>query len=191
MTNSANLKLDATTRILHLGLAVFGTWAWWLGDSAHDYHRADHAGYTLHLWIGLSFTAFLLARLAYGAFGPRAQRFTAWVPCTRERFAFVIADIRSLARLRIPAPVSHQGLNAAVQSLALLLFTWQGVSGAVISLAVTPGQRAHGVLDTLMDLHGTAGVWIPVYLVLHVGATVLHALTGRQIWKKMLFLSHT
>jgi cytochrome b len=181
-------KLDLTTRILHLGLAVFGTWAWWLGDGAHDYHHADHSGYTFHMWIGLSFTAFLVARLGYGFFGPRALRFNAWVPYTRARFAFVIQDLRTLLQFRVPTPVSHQGLNAAVLSLALLLFTWQGTSGVIMSLAITPGVRTTGWLHLLKEIHATAGVWIPVYLVLHVGAVVLHALTGHQIWKKMLFL---
>ncbi|MGH8401138.1 MAG: cytochrome b/b6 domain-containing protein, partial [Gammaproteobacteria bacterium] len=124
----------------------------------------------------------------YGFFGPRASRFDTWVPYTRARFALVMDDLRTLARFRIPKPVSHQGLNAAVISLALLLFTWQGISGAIMSLAITPGMRTHGWVHTIQDLHGTGGTWIPGYLILHVGATVLHALNRQQIWKKMLFL---
>jgi hypothetical protein len=29
-------QLDVPTRVLHLGLVVFGVWAWWIGDDAHD-----------------------------------------------------------------------------------------------------------------------------------------------------------
>ncbi|HEX6550101.1 MAG TPA: cytochrome b/b6 domain-containing protein [Gammaproteobacteria bacterium] len=188
MNSNESVQLDVTTRILHLGLAIFGTWAWWLGDEAHDFHRVDHSGYTLHMYVGLTFAAFLAARLGYGFFGPRNQRFSTWVPYTRARFALVTNDLRSLARFRVPNPVSHQGLNAAVTSLALVLFTWQGLSGTLMSLLITPGQRSHGWLDAMQDVHSAAGVWIPVYLVLHVGAVILHALTKHQIWKKMLFL---
>lgn len=173
---------------MHLGLAVFGVWAWWLGEDAHDFHRADHSGFEIHMWVGLTFSGFLLARLAYGFFGPSSSRFSRWVPYTRERFAAAIADFRTLSKFRVPEPVTHQGLNALVQSLALLLFTWQGISGTLMSIYIVPGQRSTGWLDTLQDIHSAASVWIPGYLILHVGAVVLHALTGHQIWKKMLFL---
>jgi cytochrome b len=182
------VKLDIPTRIMHLGLAFFGVWAWWLGDGAHDYHRADHSGYIWHMYVGLAFSAFLAARLAYGFFGPRALRFSAWVPYTRARLSAAITDLRTFSGFRVPEPVTHQGLNALVQSLALLLFTWQGISGTLMSMLITPGERVHGWLHTLQDIHGIASVWIPGYLILHVGAVVLHALTGHQIWKKMLFL---
>ncbi|HEY1773949.1 MAG TPA: cytochrome b/b6 domain-containing protein [Gammaproteobacteria bacterium] len=187
--SSQDVKLDVPTRVLHLGLAVFGTWAWWIGDGAHDYHKPDHSGYTLHMYVGLTFTAFLALRLLWGFIGPRELRFTAWFPWTRERFAKVKADVMILARFRMPEPVTHRGLNAMVQSLALLLFTWQGASGTLMSMLIVPGQRTSGWLHTLQDLHGTGSVWIPTYLALHVGAAVLHALTGRQIWRKMIFLN--
>lgn len=188
MNHGQPVKLNVTTRILHLGLAVFGTWAWWLGEDAQDYHRVDHSGYTLHMWVGLSFSAFLLTRLGYGLFGPHASRFNTWVPYTRARLALVMDDLHTLKRFHMPQPLTHQGLNAVVQSIALLLFTWQGVSGTIMSMTITPGVRAHGWLHMLQEVHSAASVWIPGYLILHVGATVLHAFTGHQIWKKMLFL---
>lgn len=188
MNDNTPAELDVTTRILHLGLAICGTWAWWLGDGAHDFHRVDHSGYILHMWVGLSFAAFLLLRLGYGFFGPRSQRFSTWMPYTRTRFAHVIADVRTLLRFRIPEPVTHQGLNAAIISLALLLFTFQGISGTIMSVYITPGARPEHWLRPIIELHGTGGVWIPAYLILHVGATVLHALTRHQIWKKMVFM---
>ena len=96
--------------------------------------------------------------------------------------------MRTLLRFKMPEPVAHRGLNAAVQSAGLLLFTWQAVCGTVLSVYIVPGTRAVGWLHTLKELHQTASVWIPTYLALHVGATVLHALTGHQIWKKMVFM---
>lgn len=183
-----SVKIDIPTRVLHLGLAVFGVWAWWLGDDAHDYHKPVQTGYYLHMYVGLAFTAFLAARLLYGCFGPRESRFSAWLPYTRERLAAVGADLRTLFRFRMPEPVPHQGLNALVQGLGLLLFTWQGASGTLMALLIVPGQRATGWLREVMELHHSASVWIPIYLALHLGAALLHAITGRQIWRKMIFL---
>jgi cytochrome b len=175
--------------VLHLGLVVFGVWAWWIGEDAHDYHKPDHSGYMLHMYVGLTFSAFLLLRLLYGFFGPRASRFSAWVPYTRERLAQVWADLRTFARFKLPEPVPHQGLNALVQSLGLLLFTWQGASGALMSILIVPGERTHGWLSVVREIHHEwSGIWIPAYLVLHIGAAALHAFTGRQIWRKMIFL---
>lgn len=182
------IKLDIPTRVLHIGVAVFGTWAWWIGEDAGDYDKALHPNYTLHEYVGLTFGAVLALRLLYGFFGPVSQRFTAWVPYTHERFAQVKQDVLTLLRFKMPEPAAHRGLNAAVQSLGLLLFTWQAVCGTLLSLYIVPGTRAIGWLHTLKELHQTASVWIPTYLALHIGATVLHAVTGHQIWKKMVFM---
>lgn len=182
-------KLDVPTRVFHLGLVVFGVWAWWIGDEAGDYHKPDHSHYLLHMWVGITFTVFLILRLVWGFFGPKESRFTTWMPVTRERLAAVWTDIRTLTRFRMPAPVTHRGLNAAVQGLGLLLFTWQGVSGTLMAILITPGERTTGWLSAMREIHQEGGaVWIPTYLALHVGAAALHAMTGHQIWRKMIFL---
>lgn len=182
-------RLDVPTRVFHLGLVVFGVAAWWLGEDADDYHRADHSGYTLHMYVGLAFTAFLLLRLIWGFVGPRELRFSAWLPYTRERLAYVKEDLRTLARFKLPEPVTHRGFNALVQGLGIILFTWQGASGALMSLLITPGEKTHGWLSVMREVHQEWGaIWIPTYLALHVGAAVLHAFTGKHIWRKMVFL---
>lgn len=181
-------RLDVPTRILHIGLLFFGVWAWWIGEDAGDYHKPAHHGYILHMYVGLIFTGFLTLRLLWGFVGPREARFSTWVPYTRERRAAVGADLRTLFRFRMPEPVTHRGLNALVQSLGLLLFTWQGASGTLMSMLIVPGQRVTGWLHDVKELHQAASVWIPTYLVLHVGAAMLHAFTGQQIWRKMVFL---
>jgi len=184
----SDVKLDLPTRVLHAGVAVLGVWAWWIGEDAGDYHKPVHPNFTLHEYVGLAFTAVLALRLLYGFFGPKALRFSVWLPYTRERWATVTADLRTLSRFRVPEPRVHRGLNALVQGLGLLLFTWQAACGTVLSIYIVPGQRATGWLHSLKELHQLASVWIPTYLVLHIGATALHALTGRQIWKKMVFM---
>ena len=185
----SSVKLDIPTRVLHLGLVVFGVWAWWIGEDAHDYHKPDHSGYVLHMYVGLCFAAFLSLRLVWGFIGPCELRFSAWLPYTRERLAYVKADLQTLRRFKMPGPVVHRGLNAAVQGLGLLLFTWQGFSGTLMSLLIVPGEKTVGWLSVVREIHQEwGGVWIPTYLALHVGASVLHAMTGKQIWKKMVFL---
>ena len=96
-TNGA--KLDLTTRVLHLGLALFGVAAWWTGEDANDYAHPDHGGYTLHLWLGIGMALFVALRLVWGVAGPPAARFTEWVPWNAARLKLVIDDIKGLLRL--------------------------------------------------------------------------------------------
>lgn len=186
--DNTDVKLDIPTRVLHVGIAVLGIWVWWIGEDAGDYHKPLHPGFTLHEYVGIAFSAVLALRLIYGFIGPRALRFSAWVPYTRERLEAVKQDVRSLLRFKMPEPSVHRGLNAAVQSLGLLLFTWQAACGVIMSIYIVPGERATGWLHDLKELHQAASVWIPTYLALHIGATVLHAITGKHVWKKMVFM---
>lgn len=180
--------LDRATRLLHLGLAVFGVWAWWIGDRAGDYKRVAHSGYTQHMWVGIAFTAFLLARIVWGLAGPESARFAKWVPWNAARFRLVTEDLRTLLRFHVPDRPSHLGLAGLVQALGLLAFLWLGASGVLLALTITPGIPVIGWVHAIKELHEIGKVLVPVYLVLHVGAVVLHAIAGKPIWKKMLFL---
>ena len=51
-----------------------------------------------------------------------------------------------------------------------------------------PGQKASGVLHFIMEIHEIGEGLIPVFIALHAGAVILHALAGRHKWRKMVFL---
>lgn len=185
--------LDAVTRFLHLGLAVFGVWAWlvgsgWIGAGAGDYDHPDHSWYLQHRWVGITFTAFLFARILWGFVGPASARFAEWVPWTRERLRLVIEDVRSLLHLRIPDRPTHVGLSGFVQALGLLVFLWLGVSGLSNAIAITPGVKLTGWPRVIKHWHEIGDVLVPAYLILHVGGAAAHSLVGKHVWKKMLFL---
>lgn len=193
MGTSTDQPLDSVSRFLHLGLAVFGVWAWligsgWIGAGAGDYKKADHFWYTQHMWVGITFTAFLLARILWGFVGPKSVQFRNWVPWNAALFKPVVEDLRTLLRFRIPDRPAHQGLSGLVQTLGLLVFLWLGLSGLVLSVTITPGSKLGGWPHAIKELHEIGDVLVPAYLILHVGAVLLHSLTGKQVWKKMLFL---
>ena len=50
-----------------------------------------------------------------------------------------------------------------------------------------PGQKAGGVIHFIQDMHEIGEGAIPVFLGLHVGAVILHALFGRHLWRRMVF----
>lgn len=186
---SPSEKLDVVTRLLHLGLAILAVTEWLLGLTvAGSYDEPQHTGYLVHMWLGISFTTLLLLRVLWGFVGPAAVRFVNWVPWSTARLALVWEDIRALCRLRIPPRTSHEGLAGLVQALGLLAFLWIGLTGLVISTQITPGMRLHGWPHAVKELHQVGQILIPVYLGLHVGAVLVHALQGQQLWKKMIFL---
>lgn len=193
-TATPKSSLDVTTRFLHLGLAVFGIWAWligsgWIGAGARDYDHVDHFWYLQHRWVGITFSVFLLLRILWGLIGPDSARFGRWVPWTRERFGAVIEDVRTLLHFRFPLRPTHVGIAGLVQALGLLVFLWIAVSGLCNAFAITPGVKLTVPwLRVVKHYHQIGDVLIPLYLVLHIGGAIAHSLGGKQVWRKMLFL---
>lgn len=185
--------LDYVTRFLHLGLAVFGVWAWlvgagWIGAGAGDYDHPDHFWYIQHRWVGITFTAFLFARILWGVIGPGSARFVDWVPWTPARFKLVMEDVRSLLRFRVIDRPTHFGLSGFIQALGLLAFLWLGVSGLINAVAITPGVKLTGWPRVVKHWHEIGNILVPAYLFLHLGGALVHSLLGKHVWKKMLFL---
>jgi cytochrome b len=180
--------LDILTRIIHLGLMIFGTLAWLTSGWAEEYEHAKHLGFTVHSWLGMGLASFIALRLIYGLVGPASARFTHWVPYTKERLLLVWEDILTLLRFRLPDRPSHIGLSGLVQTFGLITFTWMALTGSIMFFYLEPGQKASSLLYFTMEIHEIGEGLIPVFLALHVGAVFLHALAGRHKWRKALFL---
>jgi len=180
--------LDVVTRIIHLGMMIFGVLAWIVGDWAGDYEHAKHLGYTVHSWLGMGLALFVSLRLIYGVIGPATVRFSHWVPYTKSRLLFVWEDIQTLLRFHLPNRPAHQGLAGLVQGFGLLIFSWVALTGCLIFFYLKPGAEASGMVHYIKEMHEIGEGLIPLYLGLHVGAVILHALTGHQLWRKMIFL---
>jgi cytochrome b len=179
--------LDALTRFIHLGLTVFGLLALLTGLWAGDYKRAHHFGFSAHKWLGLTLAFFLAWRLWNGLYGPPEDRFSQWVPYTPERLKLAWEDCLNLLKLKLPERPSHQGLAGVVQTFGLAVFAWMAATGALMALWLTPGRKAGGFIHALKELH-ELGLWLIVaFLVIHVGAVTVHALAGRDLWRKMFF----
>lgn len=192
MTSPPNISktndLDVFTRIIHLGMMIFGVLAWIAGDWAEDYEHVKHLGYIVHSWLGMGLTLFVSLRLIYGLTGPKAIRFSHWVPYTKSRLIFVREDIQTLLRFHLPDRPAHQGLAGLVQTFGLLTFSWLALTGSLIFFYLKPGVEVSGMVHYIKEMHEIGEGLIPMYLALHVGAVILHALTGRHLWRKMIFL---
>jgi cytochrome b len=174
---------------VHLGLAVFGIAAALTGLLADDYKHAEHLGFTVHSWFGMGLAVFAGIRLIAGIIGPPGLRFARWMPFTPDRFRAVIEDVAGLMRFRMPERPTHQGLAGAVQSFGLAVFFLMAATGVYLFFFLEPGWKARGLVHAVKELHEVGEVLIPLFLSLHGGAVIMHALRGNHLWKKMLFLS--
>jgi cytochrome b len=186
LTNRKNL--DVFTRILHLGLAVFGVLALITGDFADDYKKLDGLGFFFHSWTGIGVAIFICLRIMYGIMGPIQVRFTNWVPYSKERFKLVLEDIAGLLQFRLPERQPREGLAALVEIFGLLLFLFLAVTGLLLFLSIQPGREAQGIAHFIKELHEVGETLLPLFLIVHGGAVILHGLTGNPLWRKMFFL---
>jgi len=180
---------DTVTRLLHLGLAVFGVAAWLTGDWAGSYKHAEHLGFDVHRWTGIGLSVCLALRLVHGVFGPREIRFAQWLPYTPERLRLAWQDILDLLQGRLPKRPSHQGLSGVVQTFGMLVFCWMATTGSLLFFLLEPGREAGESLKWLMKLHAVGESLIPIYLAIHVAAVVVHAVLGHDVWRRMFFLN--
>lgn len=181
-------NLDEVTRLIHLGLTVFAILALITGLWAGDYKRIHHLGFSVHKWLGLTLSFFMAWRIWIGFFGTPEDLFSRWVPYNSERLRMVGEDGLNLLRLKLPNRPSHQGLAGLVQTFGLAVFAWMAGTGTLMALFLTPGHKAGGFMHALKEMH-ELGLWLIVaFLVIHIGAVTLHALTGDHLWRKMFFL---
>jgi cytochrome b len=180
--------LDDLTRFIHLGLTVFGILALITSLWAGDYKRLHHLGFSIHKWLGLTLSFVMAWRIWRGFYGPREAQFNQWVPYTPERLKLAGKDCLTLLGLRLPDRPSHQGLAGVVQTFGLAVFGWMALTGTLMAVFLTPGQKATGALHALKEMH-ELGLWLLVaFLVIHVSAVTLHALAGDNRWRQMFFL---
>jgi cytochrome b len=182
-------ELDGITIFLHAGLMVLGVLAWLTGQWAGDYKKLHHWGFAIHKHLGIGLAFFLLLRIGYGFVGPSAARFAAWVPYSLDRLNAVWEDLLALVKLKLPDRPARQGLAGLVETFGLAVFTWMAATGTYMYYYLAPGQKAGGAVHLVKELHEAGEGLIPVFLGIHIGAVILHALAGDHRWRKMLFLS--
>jgi cytochrome b len=181
-------KIDIPTRVIHLGIMVFALTAYFTGDGADDYKKLEYSGYTLHKWLGMGLSLSILLRIVYGLVGAEAARFSNWVPYTKKRLRLAGEGLMSVFLYRKPKRPAHQGIAGAINAAGMVIFTWMAVTGSLLFFFLEPGRRAGGFVHFVEEIHEVGETLVPVYLVIHIGAVIIHALYGRDIWRKMVFM---
>lgn len=180
-TVAHDYTFPAYAKMIHLGLAIFGIAAYLTAEFAEDGDTS--LGYLLHAYLGLSLATFIAIRIIIGSFSSSTLSFKGWRPFSRQQWQLALLDFRSLLKLQIPERDHHQGLAGMTQAFGLMVFTWMAATGTGLFIVDTGGESE--LFELIEELHEIGETLIPLYLGLHVGAVILHTLSGNPIWKRM------
>ncbi|ACV27545.1 cytochrome b/b6 domain-containing protein [Kangiella koreensis] len=175
-----------SSQLLHWGLALFGIIAWLTGENADDGFNSN--GFLLHLYLGLAVLTFILLRFGAGILSNGKLSFRGWTIFTREQWRLAAQDIGQLVRFKLPHRKMHQGIAGLVQFSGLLLFLWMAASGTLIFLLQNSSEST--LFEAIEEGHEVGEVLIPLFLILHVGAVIVHTLAGDHVWKSMVKKDH-
>jgi cytochrome b len=164
---------DPFVRSFHWGLAllVLGAFLTSEGDALLP----------LHSRLGLAVLALLVARLAWGAVGPRHARFSTFVRGPGE----VLAYARAMLRGRPPLHLSHNPLGGAMVVATVLLLLAILATGAIAHA----GPEFHGPLtgiisrgdgEAVEEVHEALAVALLVMIAVHVAGVIASSLLERQ-----------
>jgi cytochrome b len=179
--NTTNYTYTLMAKMIHMGVAVFGIAAYLTAEGAE--HGDAGLGYLLHAYLGMTLAFFILLRIGRGYVGSSDMRFENWSPFSRRQLAMAVEDIKGIIRFNVPERGMHQGIAGLVQAFGLIIFAWMGGSGSVMFFIDETTSK--NLFEILEELHEVGEGLIPLFLLLHVGAVIVHSAMGKQNWKKM------
>ena len=169
-------------RLVHMGLAVFGIAAYLTAEAA-EHGGNSSLGYLLHAYLGMTLSVFIMLRIFQGYIGAAEARFSRWSLFSKRQLHIAIEDMKGLARFKMPERDLHEGLAGMVQAFGLIIFAWMSATGSVIFFI---DERSSEVLfEIFEELHEVGEGLIPMFLVLHIGAVIVHSLNGTGFLKRM------
>ena len=179
--NATDYRYSLPAKIIHMGLAVFGIISYLTAEAAE--HSDGGFGYQLHAYLGLTLMVFIILRILHAYTGPAEMRLSSLSPFSKLQWIQAVEDVKNLLQLKMPERGMHEGIAGLVQAFGLLIFGWMGATGTALYFI---NESTHGTLyEIFEETHEVGESLIPLFLILHVGAVIVHTLTGKPNWKKM------
>jgi cytochrome b len=168
-------------RLIHMGLAIFGIAAYLTAEAAEDGNAS--LGYLLHAYLGMTLSVFIILRLFEGYLGAAEARFSRWALFSKQQLHTAIEDLKGLARFKMPERDLHEGIAGMVQAFGLIVFAWMSVTGSVMFFIDEHSSEV--LFEIFEELHEVGEGLIPMFLLLHIGAVIVHSLNGVAFLKRM------
>jgi len=168
-------------KAIHFGLAVFGITAYLTAELAEA--DINTWGYLIHAYLGFGLGLCITLRLALGFTSSKALSFRGWSPLVLSQWKIAFADIKSLLTLTLPEHDRHQGRAGLVQAFGLFIFIWMAITGTL--LFIIQEDTGSIIFEIVEEAHEVGEGLVPLFLGIHIGAVILHTITGNPIWRKM------
>ena len=191
------MRHSLTTRLLHFLLAAAILCQ--LADSqlmriprpGRTLSGTEATAFSVHQYVGLAslaivvlFWLWLLVRRAETDAGALFPWFSA------RRLGLLRTDIvehlRCAARLRLPDPDRSPALAPMIQGLGLVVVLLMAATGTYGYLTWTPGAAMPPATRNLFEAHSILSKVVWGYVIVHVGAAVLHELLGHRLFRRMV-----
>ncbi|MZR32003.1 cytochrome b/b6 domain-containing protein [Sneathiella litorea] len=179
---------DRFTRFLHF-LFAFGIVAQLLTSEWMVHPKPDRAAnflYEIHEKLGVALLVVLVIHWLWSLVRrgpvPFGQVFP-WASATRR--AALWQDIKhylaSILKLRLPGVDEPSPLAGAIQGVGLVIATVMAATGTLIFFNIGENGQFSSWLALVKEVHEFFGPVLWAYLVVHVGASVLHEILGHRI----------
>jgi cytochrome b len=164
---------DLFVRSFHWGLAILVLGSFLTSDK--------DALVPLHVRIGLAVVALVVARIAWGAVGPRPARFGAFVRGPRE----VVAYAGAMLRGRPPRHQSHNPLGGAMVVAMIVVLLGLAATGAVVYAGPEFEGPLTGVLarrdaKALKEVHEALSGALIALVAVHVAGVLASSFLEKQ-----------
>jgi cytochrome b len=164
---------DPFVRLFHWSLAAFVLASFLTSDR--------DALVPLHVRIGLAIVLLVLARIAWGALGPRPARFSSFVRGPRATFGYA----RAMLRGRPPAHLSHNPLGGAMVVTMVIVLLAVAATGALVYAGPEFDGPLTGVLSrreakAMKEVHEVLSGGLVVLVVVHVAGVLVSSALERQ-----------
>ena len=150
----------------------------------------DAAAFALHEYVGLASLAIIV--LFWVRILVRRQETSLGVLLpwfSRQRLHGLRDDlmlhVRCAARLMLPDPEHSIAMSSAIQGLGLVVALVMATTGTIGYFLWTEGTAMTGLARAAFEVHGTLANVLWGYVIVHVGAALLHELLGHRVLRQM------
>lgn len=150
--------------------------------------------FEMHEWIGMIVFTLVLLRLVWGLISSESswmRLYPYFSANGRKLLMFELKhEVPNWFKGQLPNPSYERCMASAVHGLGLLLVLAMGITGAVMLYGMQDSGKMTGWVHEAKEVHELLGSLLWLYLIAHVGMTVLHMLLGHTMLKRIFSITN-
>ncbi len=150
--------------------------------------------FEMHEWIGMTVLTLVLLRLVWGLMSAESswmRLYPYFSTAGRKLLAYELKnEVPNWFKGNLPNPSHERCMASAVHGLGLLLVLAMGLTGAVMLYGMQDSGKMLGWVHEAKEVHEMLGSLLWVYLIAHVGMTLMHMLLGHTMLKRIFCITN-